>query len=50
VTGRAEQEPVIAARVDLDGILVGGHSWLRVSIRMPRWFGLWTARRRNVIA
>lgn len=41
---------LIAARIDLDGILVDGYSWLRISIRLPHWFGLRVARRRSVVA
>lgn len=44
------EEPLVAALVDLDGIFVGGHSWLRVSIRLPRWYALRVARKRRVIA
>jgi hypothetical protein len=41
---------LIAARVDLDGIFVGGHSWLRISLRLPRWYAVRVARKRGEIA
>lgn len=42
-----EASAALGCHVDLDGIHIGGHAWLRISIRLPRRYALRVEHKRT---